>query len=39
MKKFMRKLVPRIYECRDVWLIMWLGYEFIIKKIGGDRYQ
>lgn len=39
MKKFMRKLVPIIYKYGDVWLIMWLGYEFIIKKIGGDRYQ
>lgn len=26
------RLIPRLYDCPDVWLIMWRGYEFIIKK-------
>lgn len=26
------KLKPRMYNCQDVWLIMWLDYEFVIKK-------
>lgn len=28
----MRKLIPRFYVCRDVILIMWLGYEFTIPR-------
>ena len=28
----MRKLIPRLYNCKDVWMIIWLGYEFIIRK-------
>lgn len=28
----MRKLIPRLYNCKDVWMITWLGYEFIIRK-------
>lgn len=28
----MKKLIPRVYECKDVWMITWLGYEFIIRK-------
>ncbi len=26
------KVLPRVYECPDVFLIIWLGYEFAIKK-------
>lgn len=32
LDKFLWHVKPRIYECRDVWLIMWLGREFIIHK-------
>lgn len=28
----MRNLIPRLYNCRDVWMITWLGYELIIRK-------
>lgn len=28
----MRKWLPRIYVCPDVYLICWLGYEWIIKR-------
>lgn len=28
----MRKLIPRLYNYKDVWMITWFGYEFIIRK-------
>lgn len=23
---------PRVYNCRDVWLVIWRGREYLIKK-------
>lgn len=30
--KNLKRLIPRFYNCRDVWMISWFGYEFIIRK-------
>ena len=32
IKWFAYSLKPRIYECKDVYLIKWRGYEWIIQK-------
>ena len=33
MKEWLHKLKPRIYVCRDVYVIYWLDYEFTIPRL------
>ena len=28
----LRKVIPRFYTCPDVVVVMWLGYEWIIRR-------
>ena len=30
--KLLWYLKPRIYECKDIWYIKWMGCEYIVKK-------
>ena len=32
VKKKIYPYIPRIYNCRDVWLIKWLNNEYIMRK-------
>lgn len=32
LKKFLWFIKPRIYICKDVYLIRWLDYEFILER-------
>lgn len=32
IKRFIFYIKPRVYNCRDIWLVMWLGREYYIRK-------
>lgn len=32
VNKFIHYNKPRIYNCRDVWLVMWREKEYVIRK-------
>lgn len=32
ISNFIYSLKPRVYNCRDVWLVIWRGREYLIKK-------
>lgn len=36
IKKILYRLKPRIYVCRDVVMIRWLDFEFIIPRFIGQ---
>lgn len=36
---FISYVVPRVYNLRDIVLIMWLGQEFYIEKWGGNTWR
>ena len=39
LRIFTSYVVPRVYNLRDIYMIMWLGREFYIEKWRGDSWR